>query len=186
MRLVGPLYTGGSSFHEPVIFVDGGTRFRSEDEGLSVGDGDSHPKLLDEQLNPNKDFSDLSYVLASLPAHFHKACLYGFLGGRRDHEWANLGEAHAFLKQRSQPMQLLFEEQLTGFSKGRWQLDISEPFSLLCLETTKVKMTGECAYPLKQKTQLEPLCSHGLSNIGKGVITLNVDKPVFIVYPERG
>ena len=82
-------------------------------------------------------------------------------------------------------MQLHFEEQLTGFSGGRWQLDINEPFSLMCLETARIKLTGACRYPLKQKTPLEPLCSHGLSNVGEGVITLNSDKPVFIVYPVR-
>lgn len=151
-----------------------------------MGDGDSHVGKLDEQLNPNKDYSDLSYVLASLPAHFSEAGLFGFLGGRRDHEWANLGEAYAFLKQRHQSMQLHFESQISGFTAGQWQLEISEAFSLLCLETARVKLTGECQYQLKQKTRLEPLCSHGLSNIGNGTITLKTDAPVFIVYPDRG
>jgi thiamine pyrophosphokinase len=183
--LVGPLFTGVTKFSDPVIYIDGGTRFREQGEGLAVGDGDSHDGVLDEKLNPNKDYSDLAYVLASLPAHFNEICFEGFLGGRRDHEWANLGEAHAFLTQRHQATQLHFGAQITGFSGGRWQLEIDEPFSLLCLETAQVKLTGACQYPLKQKTRMEPLCSHGLSNIGHGVVTLQTDKPVFVIYPER-
>ncbi len=185
VSLVGPLYTGKAQFSDPVIYIDGGTQFRQQHEGLAVGDGDSHDGVLDEKLNPNKDFSDLAYVLASLPAHFHDVYLNGFLGGRQDHEWANLGEVHAFLRQRHQATQLHFGEQITGFSSGRWQLEVNEPFSLLCLATAKVKLLGECRYQLKQKTLLEPLCSHGLSNLGYGVVTLQTDKPVFIVYPER-
>ena len=185
VQLVGPMYLGDSIFSGPVIFIDGGTQFRKHGEGLSVGDGDSYRGQLDEKLNPNKDYSDLSYVLASLPAHFNEAHLYGFLGGRRDHEWANLGEANAFLKKRHQAMQLHFETEITGFTAGRWQLEINELFSLLCLETAKVKLTGDCQFQLKQKTPLEPLCSHGLSNVGQGVITLQTDKPIFIIYPGR-
>ncbi len=172
-------------FHDPVIYIDGGAQFRRQDEGLAVGDGDSHDGILDEKLNPIKDYSDLAYVLASLPAHFNEICLYGFLGGRRDHEWANLGEAHAFLKQRHQATQLHFGSRISGFSSGRWQLEIDESFSLLCLEASKVKLDGECRYQLKQKTSMEPLCSHGLSNVGHGAVILQTDKPVFIIYPDR-
>ena len=185
VSIVGPLYDGETSFHDPVIYVDGGTQFRRQREGLAVGDGDSHNGVLDEKLNPIKDYSDLAYVLASLPAYFNEICLNGFLGGRRDHEWANLGEAHAFLKQRHSATQLHFGSRISGFSSGRWQLEVNEPFSLLCLETAKVKLVGECRYQLKQETRLESLCSHGLSNVGHGAITLKMDKPVFIIYPER-
>ena len=185
VSIVGPLYDGDASFHDPVIFVDGGAQFRLQSEGLTVGDGDSHNGVLDEKLNPIKDYSDFAYVLASLPAHFNEVCLSGFLGGRRDHEWANLGEVHAFLKQRHAATQLHFGSRISGFSSGQWQLEIDESFSLLCLETANVKLDGECRYRLKQKTRMQPLCSHGLSNVGDGVVTLQTDKPVFIIYPDR-
>jgi len=185
VSLVGPLYAGNKEFSDPVLYVDGGTQFRTQHEGLAVGDGDSYSGVLDEKLNPGKDYSDLAYVLASLPAHFNEVCLNGFLGGRRDHEWANLGEVNAFLKQRHLATQINFDTQITGLTAGRWQLEINETFSLLCLETAKVKMKGACHYQLKQKTRLEPLCSHGLSNIGHGTVTLQTDKPLFIVYPQR-
>lgn len=182
--MVGPLYAGDDVFSDPVIFVDGGTQFRQQKEGLSVGDGDSYTGKLDEKLSPHKDYSDLAYVLSSLPAHFHEVFLFGFLGGRRDHEWANLGEAHSFLDKRHQPTKLQFETQVTGFSAGKWQLEINAPFSLLSMVHAKVKLVGACDYPLREATEIEPLCSHGLSNIGSGAITLQTNKPVFIVYPQ--
>ncbi len=184
LSLVGPLYKGKTVFKEPVIFVDGGTQFRLAEEGLSVGDGDSHIKALDEKLNPHKDYSDLAYVLSSVPAHFHEIFLHGFMGGRRDHEWVNVGEVHAFLHGRHQPTKLHFESEVTGFSAGKWQLEINAPFSLLCMEAARVKMVGACRYPIEQKTRVDPFCSYGLSNVGEGSIVLQTDKPVFIIYPR--
>jgi thiamine pyrophosphokinase len=185
VQLIGPLYQGSELFSDPVIFIDGGTQFRHADEGLAVGDGDSYDGTLDEKLNRDKDYSDLSYVLFSLPAHFNDVLLHGFLGGQRDHEWANLGEINAFLSQRHQATQLHLGSSITGFTAGRWQLEIDEAFSLLCLTRSKITLVGECRYQLKQKTQLEPLCSHGISNLGHGRISLQSDEPIFIVYPER-
>ncbi len=185
MNLIGPLYKGKAEFSDPVIFVDGGAQFRKASEGLSVGDGDSYSGVLDEKLNPNKEYSDLAYVLSSLPAHFHEVFLLGFIGGRRDHEWANLGEAYAFLHTRHQATKIHFESEVTGFSVGKWQLEINGPFSVLSIEAAQVKLLGDCQYTLKQATKIEPLSSHGISNTGEGAITLQTDKPVFIVYPDN-
>ena len=185
IELVGPMYDGEAQFTAPTLFVDGGTIFRGQHEGLSVGDGDSFSGSLDECLNPHKDYSDLAYVLASLPTHFHKVTLSGFLGGRRDHELANLGEASCFLKHRHQATRIQFGMAICGFSPGDWQLEIHEPFSLMCLETAKLTLTGDCAYQLTEQTQIGLLCSHGLSNTGTGSITLKTDAPVFIIYSDR-
>ncbi len=185
IELIGPMYDGDAQFTAPALFIDGGANFRGQNEGLSIGDGDSYSGTLDECLNPHKDYSDLAYVLASLPAHFHKVSLSGFLGGRRDHELANLGEASAFLKHRHQATRIQFGQAICGFSAGDWQLEIHEPFSLMCLDTTKLTLTGDCTYPLTKQTQIEALCSHGLSNVGTGSITLKTDAPVFIIYSER-
>jgi len=182
ITLVGPLYQGESNFDTPVIFVDGGTAFRHQKTGLSVGDGDSYDGELDERLSPDKDYSDLAYVLSSLPAHFHKVELLGFLGGRRDHELANLGEIHHFLKHRHSPTRVLLEQAVTGFNAGDWQLEIHEIFSLMCIESTKLTLEGECEYPLNTLTQIDPLSSHGLSNMGRGRITLKTEQPVFVFY----
>lgn len=185
IELVGPMHIADVTFNEPTIFVDGGTKFRRGLEGLAVGDGDSYIEPLDEYLNPHKDYSDLAYVLASLPAHFHKVQLHGFLGGRRDHELANLGETSAFLKHRHHATRIQFDQALCGFSAGDWQLEIHESFSLLSLEDANITLEGACEYPLKQLTKIEPFCSHGLSNSGSGGVILKTDAPVFIIYSER-
>ena len=181
LSLVGPLYQGTNTFENPVLFIDGGAEFRHADEGLSVGDGDSFVGKLDETLDRHKNYSDLAYALASIPAHFYEIHLHGFLGGRRDHEWVNIGEAAAFLKHRHQTTQLHFDSAFTGFSAGQWQLEINGTFSVLCIESAKITLTGECEYPLNQATQLEPLSSHGLSNAGSGKIQLKTNSPVFVV-----
>ncbi len=186
IELIGPMYQEGQQpFSSPAIFVDGGTQFQGKAAGFSVGDGDSYAGKLDEQLNTDKDYSDLAYVLASLPVQFHKIQLHGFLGGRRDHELANLGEASAFLRHRHQATRIQFGTSICGFSAGDWQLEIHEPFSLMSIEPAKITLIGDCKYPLQKLTQIDPLCSHGLSNIGRGSITLKTDAPVFIVYSER-
>ncbi len=184
LTLIGPLLQLAVKETAPIIYVDGGARYKTTEQGLSVGDGDSFDGDLDERLNPHKDYSDLAYVLASVPTHFRELFLYGFLGGRRDHEWVNLGEANAFLKHRHQATKIHFESEVTGFSAGKWQLSIHGTFSLLCLEPAKVMLSGACQYPLPQATSIVPLSSRGLSNVGEGDIVLQTDQPVFIVYEQ--
>ena len=176
------MYRGEPNFDAPTIFVDGGANFRAKNAGLSVGDGDSYDGELDERLKPDKDYSDLAYVLSSLPAHFHKIELCGFLGGRRAPELANLGEVHYFLKHRHNPTRVQLDRAVTGFSAGDWQLEIHETFSLMCIESTKLTLKGDCEYPLNTLTRLDPLNSHGLSNIGRGRVTLKTEQPVFVFY----
>ncbi len=183
--LIGPLYQGAGVFTGPVLFVDGGAAFKADHIGFSVGDGDSYTGELDEQLDHRKDYSDLAYALFSVPAHFTHVHLRGFLGGRRDHEWLNLGEAAHFLKSRHQPTHVHFDELVTGLSAGNWQLQITEAFSLITTESTLITLSGDCDYPLIEPTRLEALSSHGLSNVGTGSIEMKTDKPIFIIYPDR-
>ena len=98
LTIVGPLYIGEADFKEPVLFIDGGSRFRNSPEGLSLGDNDSSIGELDILLSPDKDFSDLSYALRNIPSHYKEIHLQGFLGGRKDHEIINMGEVQNFLK----------------------------------------------------------------------------------------
>src|SRR4051794_25182624 len=112
VTLVGPLYHQRHTPLMPTVYVDGGTRFRNEGgwaaghgghsafPTVSVGDGDSSGGSLDELLPSEKDYSDLAFVLRSLPASVNEVTLLGFLGGRRDHELANLGEVNEYLKAR--------------------------------------------------------------------------------------
>ncbi len=137
---------------------------------------------MDEPLNPNKDYSDLAYVLAGIPQHFKSLSLLGFLGGRRDHELLNIGEVCAFLKHQLVNVSVRFDHQLHCFGKGEWQVQIEQTFSLMCLQPVKVQLIGDCKYPIKTLTELSPLSSLGLSNEGHGLIQLKCEGPVLLYY----
>ncbi|NKB63024.1 MAG: hypothetical protein GKR95_25470 [Gammaproteobacteria bacterium] len=188
VTLVGPLYQPRGDlnhFEEPVLFVDGGTRFRRLNEGYALGDGDSYHGVLDTVLEREKDFSDLAFALGNLGPNFTSISLLGFLGGRRDHEFFNFGEVHQFVRRRSPGTKVLFDEDAAIFSAGRWQFELHGLFSLGTLETTSFTMTGECQYQVPELTELAPLSSLGLSNFGHGVVTILCDDPMLLFMNVR-
>ena len=191
VTLIGPLYTKGpEGFDHPHVFVDRGIIFkdefaeRAQDNywDFSVGDGDSSPLELDLTLNPDKDFSDLSFALSLLPKGLKKLNLWGFLGGRRDHEMINLGEVHHALLNRFPGAVVYFEDKILA-KNGALEVNIKGTFSLVVLENTEVKMEGNLEYPLPDFTSLKPLSSHGLSNVGRGLIKIDSKGPYFIFLP---
>jgi thiamine pyrophosphokinase len=184
VSLIGPLCVKPGKYSEPVIFVDGGTVNRHNNEGITVGDGDSYQGKLEVELSPDKDFSDLAFVLAGIPGNFNLVELTGFLGGRRDHELFNIGEAHHFLFSRPLPTTLRFEDRITGFSKGVWEFERNGLFSIAALEQTQITISGDCRYTCAQKTTLSPMSSLGLSNQGHGTIYITCEAPVFILFDE--
>ncbi len=182
VTLVGPLAASRPTWPEPCIFIDGGSRHQGTSPlHISVGDADSSVGKIDHLLPAQKDYSDLAYVLGQLPMHLKRLSMVGFLGGRRDHELINLGEVHRFLCSRHNPTECDLDWSVCGFSPGRWHLKLQGGFSLLTFETTKVTLTGDCAYRLVEPTELKLMSSHGLSNEGFGVVELRNDGPVFIL-----
>ena len=181
LTVVGPLFEGEAKFSEPVVFVDGGSRYRTRDIGFRVGDGDSSCGELDMKLNAEKDFSDLAFVFTRVGGFFGRIRLLGFLGGRRDHELINLAEAHSFLQARKST-QLSFDERVRGYSAGEWTLQVEGLFSLFAFAEAHVKLSGACRYPIADGT-LKPLSSHGLSNVGHGEVHLACRGPVFLFFP---
>lgn len=177
LTLVGPLYEGNGQFKDPVIFVDGGAEFKI-DLGISVGDNDSYEHTLDKRLPLNKDFSDLSYVLKRIPLNYSKIKLLGFLGGRRDHEVMNLGEVSRFLKTREKT-RVLFDQDVICISPGKWNFVFNSLFSLFSFEDNTISVEGNCHYTLQNK-KLKAHCSHGLSNVGEGDITIRNSRPLMI------
>lgn len=179
ITLIGPLNPQPSDWKEPCVFVDGGTKFRTNTQfGFAVGDGDSAPLPLDQFLSPDKDFSDLQYVLANIPQHFQKINLWGFMGGRLDHQLMNFSEVHLFLKNRENCV-VYFDSNILAYSKGCWNFSFNGTFSLFCFEPTNVNLNGDCYYPLDQ-LPLRHLSSHGLSNQANGKVLLENDHPVFL------
>ena len=186
VRLTGPFCRPGGALPEPVVFVDRGTACRRGGEGFSVGDGDSHDGPLDQRLDPDKDYSDLAYVLEALPDRFETVLLLGFLGGRRDHELFNLGEAHRFLAARRRPGRVLFDDEIAGFSAGEWAFEQHGLFSLAAVEPVRVGLGGACRYRLEPPRTIPPLSSLGLSNRGRGRIVLRCEGPVFLFRNPAG
>lgn len=184
ITLVGPFCENTQAITEPVIFVDSGARLRKSGEGISVGDGDSFIGTMDVRLNPDKDFSDLAFVLQNIPQAFRTVKLLGFLGGRRDHELFNIGEAHHFLRSRKYPTSIKFDNDIVGYSSGQWCLERIGGFSVSVVEETRVGIIGDCRYPCPQTTRFMPLSSLGLSNVGSGTLCIKCAGPVFILFEE--
>ena len=82
----------------PQIAVDGGIQF-SQNPRLWVGDGDSSGVLSGDVPAVNKnaqDETDLHFCLKQIESwSWDELHLFGFLGGRRDHEWAGRRRAAA-------------------------------------------------------------------------------------------
>ena len=191
VTFIGPLYEKGpEKFDHPHIFIDRGAIFKKDfaqkgQDGywdFSVGDGDSSPLELDLTLNPEKDFSDLSFALSLLPKELGILNLRGFLGGRRDHELINFGEVHHALLNNISAAVVSFDDKVLA-KNGPLEINIKGTFSLVVLEETEVKIGGELKYPLQEFTPLRPLSSHGLSNIGNGLIKIKSRGPYFIFLP---
>lgn len=181
MAIVGPFANPRKDWPVPAIFVDSASRFQGDDPlHVSVGDGDSSLNELDVMLPPEKDFSDLAYVLSQIPAHIRRLSMVGFLGGRRDHELLNLGEIHRFLQKRSAPVECDLDWAVCAFSEGQWPLLLKGLFSLIVFAPTEVQLTGACRYPIAQPKTLEIVSSFGLSNEGFGEVELRCRGPVFV------
>lgn len=178
INIIGPLFQGVNDFKEPVVYVDGGAKYKRDNKGFSVGDGDSFSGRLDESLPTDKDYSDLSYVLKNIPPYFEIINLLGFLGGRKDHELINLAEVHMFLGNSSTRRRVSFDQEIIAFSAGKWSFSIEGIFTLFAFEKNEIKLDGKCKYPIEK--ELAPLSSHGLSNIGSGNVHLENNAAVFI------
>lgn len=192
--LVGPMGPGvpDALAKHPLLAVDGGAK-HTDRMDIWVGDGDSYiEKINCEHIfrhPPQKSQSDLALALSALNSQLeYKLHLWGFLGGRKDHELFNLGECLSFLGAHPESQILLYnEESEVSFhllGEGVWSFTHHGPFSLGSTKNIEVQMTGDCLYPLPHPQRLNPLSSLGLSNEGSGEIKLQLNGPLFIYFPE--
>lgn len=189
VTLVGPLYNAQHFPVTPTIYIDGGGKFAPtlpvDNPVVFVGDGDSGTDVeLDEKLPAEKNYSDLAYVLRALPEAIDQVDMLGFMGGRRDHDLCNMGEVHAFLHSRPHFTRVEMtglEARVIGFCKGCLKLDIHGVFSVVVLESTALKISGKCKYPMSPERVLSPLSSVGLSNEGRGAIDVESNSPAFVI-----
>lgn len=192
--IVGPM---GPSLPENLkpkahLAVDGGAHF-TQGPLIWVGDADSFTEAVNAEVvfkaPTEKHDSDLALALSLFkePKHYFLH-LWGFLGGRGDHELFNLGEVFHFLDEHSESQAHFYnQEGRTSYfvlGAGQWKFHHHGLFSIGTLKKTSVKMTGDCRYPLGSFHSLRPLASQGLSNVANGLITVETEGPLFIYFPE--
>jgi thiamine pyrophosphokinase len=189
LALVGPMDFDNSAMPAdmPHLAVDGGIRHAPRPL-LWLGDGDSGamPQNIPAFLKPGQDETDLRFCLNGIRGWRWQALhLFGFLGGRKDHELANMGEIHAEMTARPALTSARFHDAagqpaLTFYNKGRHRLELRQRFSLLALEPATVSIDGDCAYPARSLA-LPVLSGQGVSNIGHGMVAIEADKPFSII-----
>ncbi len=177
----------------PTLAVDGGLNF-CERFDLWLGDGDSgsppsessHVHLYPQE----KDRSDLSLSLGlfggkkGLDLHF-----WGFLGGRRDHEWITIGETLSFLDTSSASKATFYngegKVELYCMAGGLWNFQHQGVFSLAGLKRGQFRITGQCKYEISEWTEINALSSHGLSNLGLGDFQLECESPMILFLAQE-
>lgn len=176
----------------PVMAVDGGAHWTKK-MSLWIGDGDSYdtipPEVTIFNLPPEKDSSDFSCALRLFDDESSYCIhLWGFSGGRKDHELFVWGEILSFLEAHPESKIILYGKdgrvETHFLGSGEWQFRHEGLFSLGCLRKIRVKLTGDVKYSLPEETWLLPLTSLGLSNEGSGEIRLENNGAAFIYYPE--
>ena len=176
IQLIGPMPLTLPLKKIVAIAVDGGANHNFEQTILTVGDGDSGPKM-DIPLDPEKDFSDFSYALQLIPSKVNSVYCAGFLGGRRDHELAIWGDALEWLdSQKATGMN--FEQEVFALSQGDWEIITGGEFSLFSVKPNKLSLEGS-KYSCQE---LRPWSSHGISNAGDKVHLKN-SAPVLVIFP---
>lgn len=184
--VVGPMLKGHTYVPTgPTIYVDGGAQFRpiggkEKFPSVVIGDGDSGATDLDVVLPRKKDFSDLAFVFRSLPTTVRHVELLGFLGGRRDHELINYGEANLYLRSMKEFTTVRFEQSIVAFAGGSLKFEANGGFSVVVFEKAAIKITGAVKYALSRPTQIRPASSLGLSNEGRGTVVIACTKPCFL------
>lgn len=167
----------------PQIAIDGGIR-HATNPVLWAGDGDSgaQPKNIPAFVKTNQDETDLRFCLHGIHNWRWRALhLFGFLGGRRDHELANFGEVHAHMKARRNFERAVFygadnAPAVYVFAEGEHALEVTGRFSVLALEPLEISISGDCAYAA-ENLALEPLSGRGVSNTGTGLVRFRAGAP---------
>ena len=177
-----------------VVAVDGGLsvcRALRRRPDLFVGDLDStraKPRGIPSRIYPTaKDFSDFSGALAELRARrVDVVVIAGLLGGRLDHEWANLLEAGAAAPEFSGLIAPTSRGLVVLTSRGvRAHGDGPRPVSLFALGGDAIVSLRGARWTLAR--QRVPPGSLGLSNEAGEDLVLDVHRGVAaLVFPRAG
>lgn len=176
------------------IFVDGGAKHKSKKfrNAFSVGDSDSSGRELDIKLSPDKDRGDLYHAVCEARARGAKLCrLYGFFGGRLDHQILLIGDLLHLSEE--------FKLEFILYEGHFYRLNILPPgcrefchrgiFSVFSLKEQEVFYRGDCKFPTdKEYPQLiPPLSTQGLGNISYSSFTLEFGSSLCVYFaPTEG
>ncbi|MDE1153015.1 MAG: hypothetical protein PW788_10810 [Micavibrio sp.] len=169
------------------VAVDGGINYAPAPH-LWAGDGDSGamPKNIPAYFKESQDLTDLRFCLGGLrDGAWTQLHLIGFLGARRDHELANLGEIETELKQRPKMREAVFYDDalqpaLRFFQSGTHTVTLHGAFSLLVFSEAVINLSGACEYPASALV-LPPLSGQGISNVGNGDINIHSTQPFLVI-----
>ena len=185
VHLIGPmpLEDAPKEFLEPCLLVDGGLehKVRCIGPSLSLGDGDSSSSEMDILLEAKKNFTDLNFALGVIKQlDLKEIYLWGFLGGRKDHEITNFGEVFHFLKEK-QGFVAKFNQGVRFFAPGSYTLNFQGTFSFINFQDNEISLKGSIEYPLEESTSVKMLSGHTLSNVAKGEFQLTCKLPVLLI-----
>ena len=180
--LIGPMNFDYSEVKSDwVVFVDGGSKHHPhlKSEGIFVGDGDSSTEEMHLKLPENKDVSDLGFVLQSLPNTVKEVQLWGFSGGRIDHQLAVFGELNKVIL-RGNLKRICVENKMSLFPAGTHEFETHQSFSLMTFKEQKILIEGEAEYCGDH--QFSAFSSLGISNKGSGVVKISSSAPVLVIF----
>lgn len=193
--VVGPMGPPPPDFllSHPILAVDAGADFCQKMD-IWVGDGDSIKKPIEAanifKFSPQKSESDLAIALSLLGQHHHRTLhLWGFLGGRKDHEWLNMGEVMRYLQLKPKSEVIFYDSKTARptvrcLGAGDWVIEHKGIFSVASTQRVRAKILGDCDYPLTEFTEFSPLSSLGLSNSSQGKFQIINDGALMVIFPE--
>lgn len=156
----------------------------------SIGDGDSLSAdlthFIKHRLEPMKDLSDL---MAAYKTFFSKerfnqqVILFGFSGGRLDHQLALIGDTLKFLNDFHDSKFYAYSslgELMIFNSPGLHHFDHQGTLSLFQSQPSPISTQGSLVYHLEQE-ELSSFGSHGLSNVAKGAFQITSETSTLLI-----
>jgi len=184
-NIVGPVSPSSPLKPFPTLAVDGGASFVPNID-VWIGDNDSYLERIDSKnaflFSPDKSQSDLALALSLFEnTNAYTLHLYGFLGGRRDHELFNFGEIFLHLLTNNSHRIILYEgeiPQFIFFGSGNQEFEHHGRISIGTLYPQNITLEGDLSYT--GSLDFLPLSSLGLSNQASGPFKVVASKPFFI------
>ncbi|EQC48059.1 hypothetical protein [Bacteriovorax sp. Seq25_V] len=193
IQFIGPMDSNTPIDYElDTIIIDGGLN-RVYDTLSSfkkikniIGDNDSNitETSMTTKLPRDKDESDLEYALKIVNENqYSNVRLNGFLGGRKDHEFANILTIIGIVKSKGpHPFRMYVDSQILITNQTFEKLNHHGVFSVFSIDNNILTISGKVKYPLLKKC-IRPLSSHGISNEAHGKFEItNTNHTTLVIF----